>query len=541
MNRAVVRSVVHAISVALPLLIGACSDQLGIGKAPKISVVPREVVFHAATPQDAPYPETVTVKNVGTSDLNIALGLAGDSQFQPAWTDNNFILAPQQSQDLIINYYAADTLAHRAELRIQSNDPQNAKVTVPISNDDVSPRIVVTDCVCSGGAATCAPSGCTTPVDDLVIDFGTVRGGQCQQGTLTVDNIGPAPLNVDAPTFQPNSSPAFQWDGAAQGAFTVNAPDDHGNTNKMVLKFKYCPSAMGSGSGDTATLLLPTNDPNNAQVFVAFQGGVVRHTPPVCVCNPSTVEAAPLDTITLSGAGCTEADGSPLQYSWTVDSRPSGSTAPLQNARSRDATFFVDLATNGSMNPYVITVTATNTGGQTAQCSYTVIATPRDALHIQMVWSTNGNDVDLHLLNQTGSTDRAGSNGWFNLVNDCYYRNCPGQGLDWGVAGYTPDNPRLDIDNTTGYGPENINISRPASGTYTVGVHYYCDNGTGATHATVRVFCMGAQKFESPMNVGNLTATGFFWDVATISWPDCTVTPLNTTRQVTEGCLGLGF
>jgi uncharacterized protein YfaP (DUF2135 family) len=512
----------------LPVLAGACSDQLGIGRTPKVSVVPREVVYHAATPQADPYAQTVTVKNVGTLDLQVALGMAGDAQFQPAWTDNQFSLAPQQSRDLIINYFAADTLAHRAELRIQSNDPQNAKITVPVSNDDISPRIVVTDCVRPDGGGDCIP-----PIDDLLVDFGTVRAGQCKQGTITVDNIGPAPLNVDAPAWQPGSSPDIAFDGPAPGAFTVNAPDDNGNTNKMVLHFKYCPTMSTSA---TATLVLNSNDPNNPRVLVAFQGGAVIHTPPVCMCNPSTIEAAPLDTITLSGAGCSDADGSPLQYTWTVEARPPGSTAPLRNANSRDATFFVDLATNPT-TPYVFKVTATNTGGQSASCEYTVFAIPRDALHVQMVWDTDGNDLDLHLLNQVGSADRAGSNGWFNLVNDCYYRNCAGGGLDWGVAGFTPDNPRLDIDNVVGYGPENINIAQPASGRYTVGVHYYCSNGVGPSHATVRIYCMGVEKFESnPPET--MTDTGFFWDVVFVDWPGCVITPLGTTRTVTEGCLG---
>jgi hypothetical protein len=30
--------------------------------------------------------------------------------------------------------------------------------------------------------------------------------------------------------------------------------------------------------------------------------------------------------------------------------------------------------------------------------------------------------------------------------------------------------------------------------------------------------------------------TGFFWDVAFVDWPGCAITPLGTTRTITEGC-----
>jgi hypothetical protein len=530
MKASFARKALGALPMALPLLMLGCSDQLGVGRAGKLSVTPREVVFRGATPRESPYEQVVTLRNIGTDNLRVDLGFSGDAQFQPTWSENQLSLRPQQRVDLVVQFYSVDTLSRSAELRVQSNDPQNDKLTVPISNEDISPRIVITDCVRPAPGQSCTP-----PFDDLVVDFGTVRAGQCKTGEITIDNIGAAPLRVEAPSFQAGSSGEISFDGAAPGALVVNPIDENGIGDRKTISVKYCPS---QSTGARATLLFRSNDPAKPEVFVELRGGALTNNPPVCVCNPSTMEVAPLDTITLSGAGCTDPDGQPLQFAWEARARPSGSTAPIRNANSRDASFFVDLATPNT-EPYVFRVTATDTWGASAFCEITVIAVPRDALHVQLVWDTDGNDVDLHLLNPAGSASPTSSNGWFSLVNDCHYRNCGGTGgLEWGQAGNTQDNPRLDIDDISGFGPENINIARPQSGTYTVGVHYYCANSVGTTRATVRVYCNGQEAFES---MKPLPTTGFFWDVASIQWPGCVINELNQTRTVSQGCTGGGF
>ena len=79
-----------------------------------------------------------------------------------------------------------------------------------------------------------------------------------------------------------------------------------------------------------------------------------------------------------------------------------------------------------------------------------------EGLRVEMFWSTPNTDMDVHVMDPAGTR-------WFTAL-DCNYSNCRGgTGLPWGDAG-TVDNPRLDIDDTNGYGPENINITRAAAG-----------------------------------------------------------------------------
>jgi len=530
MKRPVVRWLPGKVALA-PLLLAAC-DTLGVGQSAKIDVKPLEVIFRATTPRGDPYTEIVTVKNVGTQDLRVGpIALVGDAQFEAAWPEQSFTLRPQQKKELPVNYYSIDRQVRRAELHIQSNDPTRQKVIVRISTEDIAPRILVTDCVLPASG-----SGCQAPIDDLVVNFGDVRAGQCKTGQVIVENLGAYPLEVQAPSFQGGSSPDIQFDGAPPGNFSVNPIDQNGITDRRVINVKYCPM---SGTGARATMVLSSNDPNNAVVLVELRGGALTNNPPACVCNPPTIEVAPQTPVNL-GQACqaTDPDGQPLQYAWTVVSRPPGSTEPIVNPNSQNASITVNTATTAA-TPYVFRLTVTDTWGASDSCEVTVFATPRDALHVQLVWDKDRTDVDLHLLNPVGAANPWGSTGWFHGTNDCYFANLR---PEWGVVGDTTDNPRLDLDDTEGFGPENINLSRPQSGSFRVGVHYYCDDGLGASRATVRIFCNGTLAFETapPMN---LPTTAFFWEVATIQWPGCTITPLNLTRQLSGlppqgGCTG---
>src|SRR5262249_52469498 len=77
-------------------------------------------------------------------------------------------------------------------------------------------------------------------------------------------------------------------------------------------------------------------------------------------------------------------------------------------------------------------------------------------------------------------------------------------------------NPHLDIDDTNGLGPENINIDNPNPATYRIYVHYYGDiAGSEATRSTVRVYLNGVQRAEYRRT---LSHEKDLWAVADITW-----------------------
>jgi hypothetical protein len=260
---------------------------------------------------------------------------------------------------------------------------------------------------------------------------------------------------------------------------------------------------------------------------------VVNATPsgPDAIC-PAETCTVPLNTITLNGSGVD--DGTIVAYHWELTTRPTGSsTAPPSPADGPTTEFVPDV-----VGRFGITLTVTDDDGNTGQCTFEVVAVPSEGLRVEMYWnppdnsctggmrppSCDASDVDLHLLHPSATS-------WFNNL-DCYYANCnawSGMVLEWDVPG-PQDNPRLDLDDVEGYGPENINIDEPVIGhEYLVGVHYYYSDDSGPATVYVRVYCAAAAgECESgpPVEFGPVVlrdpgsgaVENEFWRVAAVTW-----------------------
>ena len=166
--------------------------------------------------------------------------------------------------------------------------------------------------------------------------------------------------------------------------------------------------------------------------------------------------------------------------------------------------------------------------GDVENSRITIISEPTEDITLQLVWNTDadadqtdlqGTDVDLHFLHPQGT-------GWFGgLVGkyDCYFENTNPY---WGIQGDQRDNPSLDIDDTNGAGPENINLDGPEltdviGGPYRVGVHYYratlsaFEAAEVASVATIRIYIGSVLAYEKDQV---LDETNQFWEVAGIIW-----------------------
>jgi len=104
--------------------------------------------------------------------------------------------------------------------------------------------------------------------------------------------------------------------------------------------------------------------------------------------------------------------------------------------------------------------------------------------HARISWDKDDTDVDLHFSWSGGS--------------ECYYSN---KTPTWGTAATSP---RLDVDNTHGYGPENITIGGlPGAGTFRIFVKYYSDHGKGPTTVSAAIYENGVAKFTGTRTMGN--------------------------------------
>ncbi|MBI5495001.1 MAG: hypothetical protein HY904_08225 [Deltaproteobacteria bacterium] len=243
-----------------------------------------------------------------------------------------------------------------------------------------------------------------------------------------------------------------------------------------------------------------------------------------------TIPAGTPATLTASGTGITS-------YSWAITAQPgnAGSSAEWTPAPPNQASV--------QFRPYIVgvytlTVTGRDAQGRTYSCEVHVTAQAH-GLRVELSWNGAG-DVDLHLHNGTNTF-------WFN-PDDCYYGNCIPPPTIYGQAGPRPWGSRLDVDNVTADGPENINMDTPAIGErYTIGVHNYT-RAAGRT-PVVKVYCgltgnglVPQQTFTgralNGADNGPCTANDF-WRVADITFTAagvCTITNVDRYTESNDAC-----
>jgi len=268
----------------------------------------------------------------------------------------------------------------------------------------------------------------------------------------------------------------------------------------------------------------------------------VPGTPSAEVCNgidddcDGMVDEACMGTITCPGDASMFAGdsrsfsvttmGMLSNFSWSIVTAPSGGATSAvwtpAPPRSTTETFRPII-----VGVYRLRVQGTDGLGQVRSCEFNVTANSR-GLRAELTWNGTG-DVDIHMHNNV-------SGPWFNIPNDCHYRNLTPA---WGAA--------QDVDNVTANGPENIRVNTPTVGqTYRIGVHNYA-NGRNRT-ATLRIYCgpfagttPSVTYTSTPLqgtSVGNCTANTW-WDVADVTInPDgtCVIAPINTYRASSAAC-----
>lgn len=135
----------------------------------------------------------------------------------------------------------------------------------------------------------------------------------------------------------------------------------------------------------------------------------------------------------------------------------------------------------------------------------------------QQLYCCGQNDLDLHLVRPEGSAGDYGTcpgecvvtetpdGGVPSTVNRCYEEgelyvdSCRQQGGDCSFANRYPDwflpgrddDPRLDLDDVRGFGPEVITLNEPADGVYSAVVHYFTDRIGEPAVVTVKVYVEG--------------------------------------------------
>lgn len=403
---------------------------------------------------------------------------------------------------------------------------------------------------------------CRIP-DASALDFGNIGLGARGAARLTLRNTAACPILPDLdpcdtcaltvavdPTragvglgFMPgtNDDGFFAFDGAQSLPVVVRQQSVAcGATGELPLVLGFAaPAVVGV---HTTTLAVESDDPGAPLVLVPVTA--TARDAPVAVAtlrapdplDPGAPPRAggllePLTRVYLDGRGSYDpaAPGDPTRlarWRWEVVSAPAGANAADLAPAGTDGPLFDFFAPIAGR--YVAHLRITNVdgidSGDTDSATVEVAVVPRERFHLELLWDT-ATDLDLHLVTAPGEGRLCNE---LTAPADCFWRDCepacattPGcHAFAWDPSSppYQGPNPRLDKDNRTGYGPENIRIAAPAPGRYRIYVQYFAAPtapDVPPTRATVRVYVDGSIAAEYRRS---LTAERQVWAVADLVW-----------------------
>ncbi len=453
----------------------------------------------------------IEVSNTGRADLDIYGWEVTNDHFVISFPD--FMderaprkLAPGETVRVQVDYIAISDEPDVGDLIIRSNDDKRAEFEVELTANVDLPCLVL---------------------DTYILDFGIVAPGESRELGVRMKNCSEiAATNLSVLPLEDRSSPF----GIINLGELQDVTLEPGQTREMFVSFSP------EEPGDYVQRAQIRSNAEQEITEVEFKGVGAPYECPRAVLTATNRERGvsvsadpyetyfglPLDVLALDASQSYSNDGARIErVEWSLVRRPADSGAAFASpATSRTNTLFLDLS-----GEYTLELHVWNDRG-VRSCEpavLDVVATPDEDIHIQLVWDTPndnqqfdpvGTDVDLHLLRQGGI--------WNVDPWDCFWQNLE---PDWGERFDASDNPSLDIDDTDGWGPENINLNNPEQGMrYHVGVHYFSDQGFGLSYATLRLYLGGVVVKEVRRQ---RLVDQQFWHAFDILWPQQRVIEYN--------------
>lgn len=418
---------------------------------------------------------------------------------------------------LQVTFAPTELRAYTATLVIASNDPDHATIRVVLAGEGAKPILEVTpECeasrMCVGTVVLSPPS----------IDFGAEPTERLMPidptrlPAVNVVNAGPVVLKVTKAAIEGADAAAFTFAGNAMIPASGLELDPSAGFN-LAIRFKPTSEMQASYA---ATLVIESDDPDNARVTVALKGTLRPNLPPVVCANlvrvvPPPEGDAPREYNTamewdslrmpppggydftsrrdvrpnelavfsaLSGSDVSTCTNDPedgrtsLTWAWRLASAPPGAqNLPL----SGSATPQVQLRPIVT-GEYVLELTVRDVQMHATTVTMKFAVAIKQDLVAQLQWTGAADvDLDVHLVRPsavTSATDPfSGAFSFFSAgaanktagdINGyavTTQRAMPGAGFDfdWGAAG-SSDDPKLNLDDTgAGALLENASLNYP--------------------------------------------------------------------------------
>ncbi len=505
-------------------------DVFTLENQPQLQVSPSPVQFPQLTPGES-FTRTVTVTNIGGADLKLyeAPSISGSDAFEIASVDRSFpvtlgpVSGAEQGGDgtfelsFEVTYEPTSNASDTGDIVFKTNEDRESN-----ADDPTTSRVSV--------EAT-ADTPCLRVEGGRSRTLGSVPIGGSTQDVIRIENCGSKTVVIDQIDLVKNSrDEEFELDLGDRDGNDDGQLDDpiefQSQGESAQFEVQYQPTAEGR---DQATVALQTNDPVQPEVTLDVTGRGAEGSCPSAALQAKVrgksavpkeqVAAAPLDYIILDASESSDEDGRIVEFDWRVLDKPEDVdidlSPPSEGQGETDDERVFRLLTAGE---YEIGLTVKDNDGFVScnEATVTITAIPNEQVHVELTWTNpedpdeqddRGSDVDVHMV-------KMGPGKWFEAPYDIYFQN-QGSGDDSGI--WNPESPSLDIDDTDGAGPENIQMDDPARCQwYAVGVHYY-KQLFGTAYATIRIYINEELVYERPNQP--LRQGGEFWDVARIHWP----------------------
>jgi uncharacterized protein YfaP (DUF2135 family) len=350
---------------------------------------------------------------------------------------------------------------------------------------------------------------------------------------VTLDTADAAVPSPDLPIISPDVQPDIPFTPPVDTAL-ADLPGQDGGSNERGIVLPVVDAhavdgaSLDAGGGETGPVATVVDPAPGFATPGRFT------TPTTCTACPSssdstfTVDAGTATSQSLSGQ-VTGAVGNGTFY---VESAPdaNGNREQISGAIPTDASGNYAVTVPLFCGVQTLKLVWTNAAGTLVIVKQVTTSGCTQAdIRATITWDSAGDDWELHLIKPGGRI-----NDQTNLT-DCTWTTCIGTQPDWGVVGDSTDNPSKDVDDTDTYGPENIYLSKPETGRYTVMVEHWGPGSPSTGQAILNV-----RGMTYLFTISNFV-TKTVWTVATIDWPAGTVTAVDTrydcSASWSSGCV----
>ena len=478
-------------------LASACEEDVILRRDPRLALTPTSADFGTVelTQQRV---ELFDLRNLEIVDADLAeLRVEDDCGGCFLLLDEPAGVAAQDTEPLRVRFRATRL----------GTSTETLTVVVARTEQTLTARLV------GRGTASRRPDVAVSPP---AVDFGFVPAGGVAVGSFTVRSVGSLDLIVDAIRLEPEDAP-FRITTSTPTADNpgILAP---GVSASVGLRAELPMTDTGTR---TARILVETNVLEEKNVpgrpgVISVPLSALGNLPPVAVAGDDLV-VEPFAQVQLDGTDSFDPDvppNLPLAYRWSIVEQPGGARPELARAGSPLPVLRPDLA-----GRYELDLVVTDALGLESEPDRLVVeAFPDEAIRIELIWDHPDSDLDLHLIRDGGA--------FCDCASSVHYRDCA-RSADW-FPEAPGANPSLDIDDRSGFGPENINLQGEGPTkfvppeTFTIAVHYFSNAEqvsswpTTTSTATVRVFVYGFLAAEATRA---MVAERELWTVGRLAWP----------------------